>query len=93
MTRAVPLLATAGFLFLHLPLFILALFSFNASRLTVWEGFSLRWFSVVLRDAQLAEAALNSLVIAALATLLATIAGTLCAYTLWKKITGGSAAA
>ena len=33
----------------HLPLAILAVFSFNSSRFTVWERFSLRWYRAVLR--------------------------------------------
>ena len=42
---ALSIYALAVFLFLHLPLLILAAFSFNASRFTVWEGFSLRWYA------------------------------------------------
>ena len=33
-----------AYAFLHLPLLILAVFSFNASRFTVWQGFSLQWY-------------------------------------------------
>lgn len=71
--------------FLHAPLLVLALFSFNEGRFTVWEGFSLRWYAEAWRDARLVEAAGNSLGIAAAATALATVAGTLCAYGLWKR--------
>jgi spermidine/putrescine transport system permease protein len=85
MTRAVSLSAVLLFAFLHAPLFVLALFSFNEGRFTVWEGFSLRWYAEAWRDARLVEAAANSLGIAAAATLLATVAGTLCAYGLWKR--------
>lgn len=73
------------YLFLHLPLLVLAVFSFNAGRFTVWEGFSLHWYRETWRDAQFAEAAGNSLVIAAASTLASTLAGTLCAYGLWKR--------
>jgi spermidine/putrescine transport system permease protein len=83
--RALPLYATAMYAFLYLPLAVLTVFSFNASRFTVWEGFSLRWFAAAFRDEQLIEATVNSLVIALVATLLSTAAGTLCAYGLWKK--------
>jgi spermidine/putrescine transport system permease protein len=79
------LYAGGAFLFLHLPLLILAVFSFNSSRFTVWEGFSLRWYAGALQDAQLTDAALNSLIIAAVATLASTVIGTLCAYGLWKR--------
>jgi spermidine/putrescine transport system permease protein len=79
------LYALAAFLFLHLPLLILAAFSFNASRFTVWQGFSLRWYTAALQDSQLIEASWNSLIIAVVATVVSTIIGTLCAYGLWKQ--------
>lgn len=85
MTRAVSLSAVLLYAFLHAPLIVLALFSFNEGRFTVWEGFSLRWYAEAWRDVRLVEAAGNSLWIAAAATLLATAAGTLCAYGLWKR--------
>ena len=85
MRRMLTLYAVAFYGFLHLPLAILALFSFNASRFTLWEGFSLRWYRAAFQDAQLAEAAANSLIIAVVATLLSTVIGTLCAYGLWKR--------
>jgi len=84
-TPALALYAVGAFLFLHLPLLILAVFSFNSSRFTVWEGFSLRWYSAALHDSQLTESALNSLIIAVVATIVSTVAGTLCAYGLWKR--------
>ncbi|MBZ5605742.1 MAG: ABC transporter permease [Acidobacteriia bacterium] len=71
--------------FLHIPLLILAIFSFNSSKFTVWEGFSLRWYRF---DPELIEAAGNSLIIAIFATALATIIGTLAAYGLWKRSSG-----
>lgn len=85
MRRLLPLYATAAFTFLHLPLLILAVFSVNSSRFTIWQGFSLRWYEATLQDTQLAEAAWNSLLIAVAATLLSTCIGTLCAYGLWKR--------
>jgi spermidine/putrescine transport system permease protein len=77
--------AVGAYLFLHLPLLILSVFSFNSSRFTVWEGFSLRWYSAALHDTQLTESAWNSLIIAVVATLVSTVLGTLCAYGLWKR--------
>jgi len=56
--------ALLAYLFLHLPLLILAMFSFNSSKFTVWEGFSLKWYQAAFRDTQLAESAWNSLAIA-----------------------------
>ncbi len=77
--------AAAVFAFLHLPLLVLAVFSFNASRFTVWQGFSLRWYGEVFHNAQLMEGAWNSVVIALAATLISTVVGTLAAYGLWKR--------
>ncbi|MCL6545523.1 MAG: ABC transporter permease [Bryobacteraceae bacterium] len=85
MRRMLALWAAGVYLFLHLPLAILAAFSFNASRFTVWEGFSLRWYRAALSDRQLIEAAANSLAIGLAATAIATATGTLCAYALWKR--------
>ena len=84
-TPTLAIYAVGAYLFLHLPLLILSVFSFNSSRFTVWEGFSLRWYSAVLHDTQLTEAAWNSLIIAVVATLVSTVFGTLCAYGLWKR--------
>ncbi len=85
MKRLLGLYAACAFAFLHVPLIVLAVFSFNESRFTVWQGFSVRWFSAAFRDPQLAEATWNSLVIGFAATLAATAIGTLCSYALWKR--------
>lgn len=84
--------AAGIYAFLHLPLVILGVFSFNSSRFTVWEGFSLRWYRAALQNAQLLEASWNSLVIAAVATVVATALGTLCAYGLFKRRSAGVSA-
>jgi spermidine/putrescine transport system permease protein len=72
-------------MFLHLPLLVLAVFSVNSSRFTIWQGFSLRWYGAAFEDPQLVEAAWNSLLIALAATAVSTVIGTLCAYALWKR--------
>ncbi len=77
--------AALVYMFLHLPLVILMIFSLNGSRFTVWEGFSLRWYVEAFRDQELMESTLNSLIVAVTATALATAVGTLCAYALWKR--------
>ena len=77
--------AVLAYLFLHLPLLILAGFSFNESRFTVWQGFSLNWYRAAFHNQQLMEAAGNSLIIAIFATIFATIIGTFCAYGFWKR--------
>jgi spermidine/putrescine transport system permease protein len=80
-----PAYAAAAYSFLHLPLLILAIFSFNKSRFTVWEGFSLQWYSSIFENRELLESTVNSLVIAVAATCIATLLGTLAAYGLWKR--------
>jgi len=85
MKKALGLYAAGLYAFLHLPLLILGAFSFNASRFTVWEGFSLRWYRAVVSDPNLAEAAFNSIVIAVVSTFLSTVVGTACAYGFWKR--------
>lgn len=83
--RLLGLYAAAAYFFLHAPLLVLAIFSFNSSRLSVWEGFSLRWYVAAFENRELLESALNSLLIALAATALSTAAGTLGAYGLWKR--------
>jgi spermidine/putrescine transport system permease protein len=83
--RALGLYAAAIYAFLHLPLLTLVAFSFNASRFTLWEGFSLRWYGTLLHDPQMLESAWNSVVIALVATAISTAAGTMAAYGLWKR--------
>jgi spermidine/putrescine transport system permease protein len=80
--KGLGLYAVLIYTFLHVPLLILAVFSFNRSKFTIWDGFSLQWYRF---DRELIEAAGNSLIIALCATLLATIVGTLAAYALWKR--------
>lgn len=85
MSRSLSLYAVAAYTFLHLPLAVLAVFSFNSSRFTAWEGFSLTWYHAAFADSQLADATVNSFLIGAAATIVATAVGTLCAYALWKR--------
>ena len=60
------LVLALGLAFLYLPMLILVLYSFNASRLvTVWGGFSLTWYKALAADRQLIEAAILSLEVAA----------------------------
>lgn len=85
MRRWLGVYVVAFFVFLHLPLLTLAIFSFNSSRFTVWEHFSLNWYRAIFSDTQLLEGTWNSIVIALLATAISTVLGTLCAYGLWKR--------
>jgi putrescine transport system permease protein len=72
-----------GLAFLYLPIAILVIYSFNASRLvTVWGGWSTRWYVELLHDRAMLEAAWNSIRIAALSATAATVLGTLAAVAL-----------
>lgn len=70
------------FLFLYAPILVLIVFSFNdtetASR-TVWSGFSLRWYKALFEDRLILEALRNTLVIALVSAVAATILGTMAA--------------
>jgi putrescine transport system permease protein len=72
-----------GYAFLYVPIALLVAFSFNDSRLvTVWSGFSVRWYVALWNNERLVEAALLSLRIAAVAATGATILGTLAGFAL-----------
>ncbi len=72
-----------GLAFLYLPIAILIVFSFNDSRLvSVWGGWSVRWYRALLEDSAIIQAAWVSLRIAFLSATLATIIGTLAALAL-----------
>jgi putrescine transport system permease protein len=74
---------TLGFAFLYLPIVILVIYSFNESRLvTVWGGFSTRWYVSLIHNADFVAAAWITLRVGALSATLATILGTLAAITL-----------
>ena len=67
---------TLVMLFLYLPIFVLIIFSFNEGKTTVWKGFSLKWYEQLFRDDNIINALGNSLIIAVLASVFATILGT-----------------
>ena len=72
-----------GLAFLYLPIVILVIYSFNASRLvTVWGGWSTRWYVALFNDSAMLEAAWTSLRIAFLSATAATVLGTLAAVAL-----------
>ena len=74
---------TIGLMFLYAPILVLIAYSFNASNLvTVWGGFSMRWYGALLADAPLMAAAWVSLRVALLTSVIATILGTLAALAL-----------
>src|SRR5690348_1332339 len=74
-----------GIAFLYLPIVILVIYSFNASQLvTVWGGWSLRWYVELLSDRAMLESAFMSLIVALLSASAATVLGTLAAIALTR---------
>ena len=74
-----------GLAFLYLPIVILVIYSFNASRLvTVWGGWSLTWYRALLTDRAMIDAVWASLRIAALSASAATVLGTCAAIALTR---------
>lgn len=70
--------AVAVYAFMYLPLAIVVAYSFNDSRLNAeWVGFTLHWYQVLLHDEDMLIAAGNSLFIALLSSLVATLLGTM----------------
>ena len=75
----------AGFAFIYLPMIILVIYSFNASRLvTVWGGWSTKWYVSLLDDRQLMGAVWRSLEIALYTAIAAVALGTLAAFVLTR---------
>jgi spermidine/putrescine transport system permease protein len=81
-----PLLVTIAVLFFfYLPIIILVVNSFNASRFgTGWQGFSMRWYARLLHEPEIWRAARNSLIIALGATALSVVFGTTAAFALHR---------
>ena len=74
---------TFGFAFLYLPMVILVVYSFNESRLvTVWTGFSTKWYGEIFSNAAFMDAAWVTLKVAVFSSSIATVLGTMAAYVL-----------
>lgn len=72
---------TFGFAFLYLPMVILIIYSFNKSKLvTVWAGFSAKWYVALLHDQAFLDAAWVTLRVAVVSSTIATVLGTMAAY-------------
>jgi putrescine transport system permease protein len=84
MHKTSPFVKTAtmlGYLFLYIPIILLIIYSFNESRLvTVWSGFSTKWYGELLRDRQLLQAAWVSFRVALMTAFGAVLLGTVTAY-------------
>ncbi len=74
---------TLGFAFLYLPMIILVIYSFNESRLvTVWAGFSTKWYGELLQNEEFLDAAWVTVKVAFFSSTLATVLGTMAAQVL-----------
>ncbi len=77
---------TFGLAFLYIPMLILIIYSFNESRLvTVWGGWSTKWYGEVLRDEAFLDAAWITLKVAVLSSTIATVLGTMAAYAMVRR--------
>lgn len=73
------------YMFLYIPIMVLIVFSFNESKLNVvWTGFTFKWYKSLMHNAGILEAVKNSLIVAAISTVIAVIIGTLAAIGLYK---------
>jgi putrescine transport system permease protein len=79
------LMLVLGLLFIYLPMLILVIYSFNASKLvTVWGGWSLKWYLGLLDNTQLMGSVARSLEIACYTAVAAVALGTLAAFVLTR---------
>ena len=73
-------LLLGGFAFLYIPIFSLIIYSFNESRLvTVWSGFSVKWYGELFRDRQMMDAAWVSIRVAFYTACASVVLGTMAA--------------
>ena len=80
-----PIVSIFGLLFLYIPIVSLVIFSFNSSKLvTVWGGWSTKWYGELLNDPQILGAAWISLKIGVVSATLATVLGTIAAMVLTR---------
>ncbi|WP_319763718.1 spermidine/putrescine ABC transporter permease PotC [Maridesulfovibrio sp.] len=71
------------YIFLYLPLAVMAVYSFNASKYSLsWKGFTLKWYGKLLGNTTLIDAALRSVTIAILSASIACLIGTFAAFML-----------
>ena len=78
--RSLGVVLAAVFAFLYIPIGVLIALSFNEGCLpTVWSGFSLKWYGSLAANGQILSAALNTLIVALVSTVIATALGTLLA--------------
>ncbi|AQW70452.1 UNVERIFIED_ORG: putrescine transport system permease protein [Pseudomonas parafulva] len=79
------LMLVFGLLFIYLPMVILVIYSFNASKLvTVWGGWSVKWYVGLLDNTQLIGSVMRSLEIACYTAVAAVALGTMAAFVLTR---------
>jgi putrescine transport system permease protein len=84
-SRFDPIVLTLGFAFLYIPILLLVIFSFNESKLvTVWGGFSTKWYASMWHNDSLMDAAWITIRVGILSASIATVLGTLAALTLTR---------
>ncbi|MEG1239863.1 MAG: ABC transporter permease [Oscillospiraceae bacterium] len=67
-------------LFLYAPIFVLIVFSFNATKSrTVWAGFTLDWYGKLFQNTRIMDALTTTLLVSVLAAIIATLLGTMAA--------------
>lgn len=73
------------FAYIYVPILVLIIFSFNTQKLNIrWEGFTFNWYVKLFHDNQVLLATRNTLIIAFVSTLAATIIGTMAALALQR---------
>ncbi|WP_310583395.1 ABC transporter permease [Deinococcus sp.] len=96
MRRVSPALAAyawAVYAFMYLPIAVLVLFSFNASKFgAAWAGFTTRWYGALFAREDVRGAVINTLTVALTSTLVSTLLGTLLGLGLWRYAFRGRAA-
>jgi spermidine/putrescine transport system permease protein len=84
-STALWLVAALVFAFLYVPLAVVVVYSFNDSRLNAeWVGFTTHWYRALMDDEAMQAAAGNSLLVAAVASVVSTVLGTLAGFALYR---------
>jgi spermidine/putrescine transport system permease protein len=70
--------------FLYLPIVVLITLSFNDSKLSSWNGFTLRWYLELFKDKQIISALYSTITVAAISSFVATVIGSIAAIGIYK---------
>jgi spermidine/putrescine transport system permease protein len=82
-----------AYAFIYVPILVLVVFSFNSQKMNIrWEGATLSWYGTLFRDTQVLLATRNTLLIALISTLVATVIGTMAALAMQRYRFPGYAA-